>query len=92
MSAAVPAYASTGGGATAARSAAVAASASTGGVAAIARSAACGLMNPRAMEDLVGYSCGVCKVRECVCGVSARGGRNSHGRRPARGRPGVGPH
>ena len=33
---------------------------------------------------LVGYSCGVCKVRESVC-VSP-GGRNSHGRRPARGK------
>ena len=46
------------------------------------------------MEDLVGYSCDVCKVRECVCqpwGSTPRG-RNSHGRRPARGRPGVGPH
>eukprot|EP00964_Phaeocystis_antarctica_P068483 scaffold41478_cov67-Phaeocystis_antarctica.AAC.1 len=49
------------------------------------------------MEDLVGYSCGVCKVRECVCQsvglqkkrvcVSARGG----GTHTDAGRPGVDP-
>ena len=88
-SAAVPAYASTGGGATAARSAAAAASASTGGVAAIARSAACGLMNPRAWRTS-SATLVACVKYASVC-VSP-GGRNSHGRRPARGRPGVGPH
>ena len=59
-----------------ARSAAAAASVCTGGNAAIARSALCG----------------VCKVRECVYQprVDAPRGRNSHGRRPARSRPGSG--
>ena len=81
--------ASTGGSATAARSAAAAASASTGGVAAIARSAACGLMNPRAWRTS-SATLVACVKYASVC-VSP-GGRNSHGRRPARGRPGVGPH
>ena len=44
------------------------------------------------MQDLVGYSCGVCKVRECVCQPGVDAGADSHGCRPARGRPGVGPH
>ena len=81
--------ASTGGSATAARSAAAAASASTGGVAAIARSAACGLMNPRAWRTS-SATLVACVKYASVC-VSP-GGRNSHGRWPARGRPGVGPH
>ena len=59
----------------------------------------CGVVSyeSTSMEDLVGYSCGVCKVGECVCvrlsqpGVDAPGA-DSHGCRPARGRPGVGPH
>jgi len=41
------------------------------------------------MQDLVGYSCGVCKVRECVCvspGSTPRGRTHT-----AAGRPGVGP-
>ena len=56
--------------------------------------APCVLMNSRACggpRRLLLSSCGVCKVRECVCRQPPRG-RNSHGRRPARGRPGVGPH
>ena len=46
------------------------------------------------LEELLGYSCVVCKVRVCVCHVSARGRRHdapraglTRPRRPARGIP-----
>eukprot|EP00964_Phaeocystis_antarctica_P116762 scaffold80677_cov64-Phaeocystis_antarctica.AAC.1 len=89
VSAAAAASASTGGGTTAARNAAAAASVCTGGIAAIARSAPCGLMNPRAWRTS-SATLVACVKYTSVC-VSP-GERNSHGRRPARGRPGVGPH
>ena len=36
----------------------------------------CGVVSyaSTSMEDLVGYSCGVCKVRECVCPLDIDGG------------------
>ena len=51
--------------------------------------AACGLMNPRAWR-ISSATLAACVKYRSVC-VSP-GGANSHGRRPARGRPGVGPH
>eukprot|EP00964_Phaeocystis_antarctica_P096493 scaffold62765_cov27-Phaeocystis_antarctica.AAC.1 len=59
--------ASTGDSATSARTAAAKASASTGGVVAGARTAAVAAAQPLRARAAAQTSCGVCKVRECVC-------------------------
>ena len=77
--------ASTGGSTAIARSAAAAACASTDGSAGTARIAvaACGLMHPRACW-ISSATLVACVKYASVC--ASLGGRNSHGRRPARGR------
>ena len=76
---------STGGSTAIARSAAAAACASTDGSAGTARIAvaACGLMHPRACW-ISSATLVACVKYASVC--ASLGGRNSHGRRPARGR------
>ena len=83
--AAAVASASTGGSTAIARSAAAAACASTDGSAGTARIAvaACGLMHPRACW-ISSATLVACVKYASVC--ASLGGRNSHGRRPARGR------